>query len=90
MADKPGAFIFWHGVFLLEGVAAVIAAVSTVVPARTGSRNPIAELFFEPPTLVEKVLVGFVMINLIALLVGLVGYWFWRRRRGADGVGTEE
>ena len=78
MAGKSEEFTFWHGALLLEGVAMAIALALTLVPGRAGTRSPIAELFFQQPTVWEKLFVNFVGINVIFLLIVLVIWLFWR------------
>ena len=82
MASKSEPFTFWHGLLFGEGVAAVIALPSTVVPGRTGLRNSIAELFFDQPTFMQKLLVSFVGINLILIVLLVVAFavWWWKSR----------
>jgi hypothetical protein len=67
---------------VLEGIALGIALAAPVTPSRTGSTWSPAEMFTPDPNYLQKVLAGFVVVNLMIAVIG-VAVWLLDRRSGS-------
>ena len=68
-------------VLFAEGVALLIALVTPVTPAKTGSTWTPAELFLADPSYLDKVVSSFVLVNLMIAIIGIIGWLSIRRDR---------
>jgi len=73
----------WEIVLILEFIALLIGLAMPITPSKTGGDLSLADWFFEDPSYLHKVLVYFLLTNLILGLLTLVavGYTYIERRR---------
>jgi len=48
--NEPVKITVWHGLFLGEVCALLVALATTIVPSKTGSKFGISRHFFDEPT----------------------------------------
>jgi hypothetical protein len=79
MADESKPFTVWHGLFLAEVLAVVIALAMTITPSKTGSDTGVAGHFFDDPTFVQELFVNLVISNVMMVLVAAgIALWWWK------------
>ena len=67
-------------VFLVEAAALMIALLMPITPSKTGSTWSPADFFWEEPSYLQEVAVGFVTMNLLIAVIGL-GFWITSKLR---------
>ncbi len=76
MSNGTQRFTIWHGLFLAEGAALMIALLMPITPSKIGSDRGIADLLIHEPTYLQEVLVYFVMTNILLLVIAII-VWLW-------------
>ena len=84
MKNDAESFTVWHGLFLGEFCALLIALATTILPTKTGSKHGIAGHFFEEPTFLQEFVVNLVGIHVVFILLGVVVV-ICSRKSGSDG-----
>ena len=87
MKNEPEKFTVWHGLFLGETFALLVALATTIVPSKTGSKTGISGHFFEEPTFMQEFWVNLVFIHAILILLA-VGIALWSWKTGANRSST--
>ncbi len=85
MPEEPQRFTIWHGLFLAEGAAVMIALLMPITPSKTGSVRGLPHLLLPEPTYVQEVLIYFALTNLLLVLLGAV-LALWVRGRRSSGA----
>lgn len=67
------------GLLAMQTIAVAIALVMPITPSKTGSTWSPADLFWEDPTYLEKVLASYVVVNILLVLLGLIAWVVLRR-----------
>ncbi|MFC2134435.1 hypothetical protein ACFLTH_07435 [Bacteroidota bacterium] len=86
----PENLTLWQGIFLVEFLALIIGLATTIVPGKTGSEVGISGYFFEDPTFLEEFLVNFVSVNLIIILLGVIIYFWGRKKASKDSSAPDK
>ncbi len=76
MSKGTQRFTIWHGLFLAEGAALMIALLMPITPSKTGSDQGIADFLIPNPTYLQEVVVYFILTNILILIIGLI-IWLW-------------
>ncbi len=63
---------------IIEFIALLIALALPITPSKTGGDNDLAKYFIEDPTYLEKVLVAFIVTNLLIGVIAVVAYVYHR------------
>lgn len=70
----------WAAALLLSEAAALLIALATaLVPGRSGSTWSPADVLYENPSLLQRVVASFVLLNVVLGVLG-TGAWFLVRR----------
>ena len=72
MDNPEERFTIWHGLFLAEGSAVMIALLLPITPSKIGSGRGIAYTFIAEPNYLQEVVVSFVFMNLLLVVLGVV------------------
>lgn len=78
MGNGIQRFTIWHGLFLAEGAALLIALLMPITPSKTGSKRGLADLLIPDPSYLQEVLVYFVLTNILLLIIGVI-VWIWTK-----------
>lgn len=76
MSNGTNRFTIWHGLFIAEGTALMIALVMPISPSKIGSGRGLAHFLIPEPSYLQQVLVYFVLTNLLMLIIGAI-IWLW-------------
>jgi hypothetical protein len=79
----PSVPPWWQIGLFIEAAVLIVALLMPITPSKTGSDSGMAGYFFEAPTYVHEVLVGFVLTNALLLVIG-VAVFVWVRRDRSD------
>ncbi len=80
MGNGPEKFTFWHGLFLAEGAALMIALVMPIAPSKTGSDRGLADYFISNPSYLQEVVFNFILTNILLLIIAFI-VWLWVKLR---------
>lgn len=87
MKKEPERFTIWHGLFLGESFALLVALATTIVPTKAGSKYGIAGHFFAEPTFLQEFIVNLVAVHMVFILLALVvALWVWKSGSGGSSV----
>jgi hypothetical protein len=78
MSNGTQRFTIWHGLFLAEGAALMIALLMPITPSKTGSGRGLAHFLIPDPTYFEQVVVYFVLTNVLILVISAI-VWIWMK-----------
>ena len=76
MSNGSQRITFWHGLLLAEGAALMIALLMPITPSKTVSERGIADFLIPDPTYLQKVVVYFILTNILILIFGII-VWLW-------------
>ena len=76
MSNGTQRFTIWHGLFLVEGAALMIALLMPITPSKTGSDRGIADFLIPNPTYLQEVVVYFILTNILILIIVVI-IWLW-------------
>lgn len=80
MSNGTERFTFWHGLFLAEGAALMIALLMPKTPSKTGSDRGLADHLISNPSYLQEVFVYFILTNILLLIIAII-VWFWVKFR---------